>query len=65
MTESDDNGVEKSDGAADGNRTHDLRLTKASLYPLATAAVVSGRIQLSYITIIINGFKTAPEKETV
>ena len=26
-------------GAADGNRTHDLRLTKASLYPLATAAV--------------------------
>ena len=26
--------------AADGNRTHDLCLTKASLYPLATAACV-------------------------
>ena len=41
------------DGAADGNRTHDLRLTKASLYPLATAAVVSRRNEDLLINIFI------------
>ena len=54
------NGCRMIDGAADGNRTHDLRLTKASLYPLATAAVVDAGIQQSYIMIFVNGFKTAP-----
>lgn len=44
------NGV-KEDGAADGNRTHDLRLTKASLYPLATAAIVGLRIGPSLIKV--------------
>lgn len=39
------------DGAADGNRTHDLRLTKASLYPLATAAVAVLRNPAPYINI--------------
>ncbi len=37
-------------GAADGNRTRDLRLTKASLYPLATAAV-RGSIIISVIKL--------------
>ena len=42
---------EVEDGAADGNRTHDLRLTKASLYPLATAAVVIQRNCTSFIKV--------------
>ena len=50
-----DNG-EVEDGAADGNRTHDLRLTKASLYPLATAAVV---IQRNYTSFIKVWFQTS------
>lgn len=47
---------EVEDGAADGNRTHDLRLTKASLYPLATAAVV---IQRNYTSFIKVWFQTS------